>query len=210
MPHKKGKFIVFEGIDGSGKGTIIGMAAEFLGGCGVPAEKIAITKEPTTGKFGKKIREILSGNEPPEAHSEELLKLYVEDRRTHVKTAIEPAVLSGKIVLCDRYKYSTIAYQCAQGIQLEQTIEPSAPFPIPDLTIILDIPVPQALERITNDARRARLEKFEQQQFLETVRQNFLRLPQLLPEENIQIIDASLPKEGVFEQVQPLLEMALR
>ena len=81
-------------------------------------EKTILLKEPTNGKYGRKLWEMLSGK--IEATTEEILELFVMDRKEHVEQKINPALNEGKIVLMDRYYYSTMAYQAAAGIDVKR------------------------------------------------------------------------------------------
>jgi len=186
-----GKLIVFEGIDGSGKGTIISEAKKFLVEKGVPAEKILVTAEPTNGFYGKKLRELLKTDVNPNVNAQQFLELYVADRKEHIEKELVPTLQEGKIILCDRYKYSTFVYQSIQGISIEKIRELHKGMLVPDLVFILDVPVDVALERISSDSNRTHKEVFEKKDFLEKVRQGFLSLKGLFSDENILVIDAS-------------------
>ena len=192
------KFIVVDGIDGCGKGSIIKALYDYLLEKGYDAERLVKTFEPTEGEFGRQAREILKSEEKAEDSARRCLEVYVQDRREHAEKEIKPALLEGKVVLCDRYKYSTIAYQHAQGIDLEEILEMHRNIIIPGLVLILDVPVSIALERIENDPQRNSFDKFEKKEFLEKVRMNFMSLRHWLPKENIRFIDASGSREDVF------------
>ncbi len=198
----KGKFVVFGGIDGSGKGTLINILKNYLLGKGYSKDEILVTHEPSKSKFGKEIKRLLKVEKDPSANATKFLDLYVKDREEHLRKEVLPALEKGKIVLCDRYKYSTIVYQSIQGIPKEDIIELHAAMPVPDLVMILDLPVDIALKRIDADEKRRELEKFEKKQFLEKVRKGFKELPAVLPEENIIIIDSSKPIEKVAERAK--------
>ena len=197
-----GKFIVFEGIDGSGKGTIIKMFENYLLESGAAKSDILVTAEPTDGKYGRELRSMLSRCKNPKENALLFLELYVKDRREHIKNTILPALSQGKIVLCDRYKYSTIAYQAAQGIPNEKLIEIHNKMPVPDIALIFDISPEIAISRIESAHERNGKDVFEKQKFLEKVRANFLRMPVFFPKENIAIIDVSNEVGNVFEVVK--------
>ena len=93
----KGKFIVFEGIDGCGKGTILEMTRKWLIKKKIPEEKIIVTQEPWTSEYGKRTREILKNESNPESKSNELLDLYLRDRKEHLEKEVEPALEQEKI-----------------------------------------------------------------------------------------------------------------
>mgnify|MGYP000409703725 CR=1 FL=1 len=196
----KGKFIVVEGIDASGKGTIAMLMVGYLSEK-IPREKIVVTFEPTQGKYGTEIRKILKEEKDPKKNAERCLRLYVKDREEHVKNVILPALKEGKIVICDRYKYSTIAYQSAQGVPMKKIIKMHEGMPVPDLTIILDISPEVAIKRIIEDKNRKEFDKFEKMEFLALVREKFLLMPELFPNENIKIVDATAPAEITFSKI---------
>ncbi|HIP25637.1 MAG TPA: dTMP kinase, partial [Archaeoglobus profundus] len=125
---------------------------------------------------------------------------FLKDREWNVKYNIIPALKSGKIVILDRYYYSTIAYQSARGIDLKLIKKLNERFPKPDLVIILDISPETALKRIKV---RGEPDKFEKIEFLKKVRENFLNLK----DENIFIINAELDLNTVKEKV---LEVILK
>ena len=202
MKQKKGRFIVIDGIDASGKGTVALALYGYLIEKGIPQKDIVFTFEPTGGETGRKIREMLKADKKPLDHAEKCLELYIKDRKEHLKNEIIPALKEGKIVLCDRFKYSTIAYQGAQGIDMQKIIEMHKGMPIPDLTLILDIDVNIAISRIKADPKRNIFDKFEQKDFLNKVRQNFLAMKTLLPKENLVYLNASKSKEEVFQEAK--------
>lgn len=202
-----GKFIVFEGLDGSGKGTMLSLTARWLFSS-TEYDKILLTREPTYSGAGRQIRNILKSDRDPLDKAKLMLTLYLEDRKEHLEKVIKPALQLGSIVLCDRYKYSTICYQHAQGIPLERTIALHEKMLVPDLTLILDVDVDTAFWRINSD--RKTKEKFENKEFLEEIRQNYLQLPRLLPKENIKIIDASASIEETFTKVKREISRVLR
>ncbi|MFH1224409.1 MAG: dTMP kinase [Candidatus Diapherotrites archaeon] len=200
-PRVKGFFLVIDGIDGSGKGTILSLLHDWFLAQGVPPGRLLLTAEPTSGAYGRRIRELLRSGADPHARARELLNLYIKDRKEHISRAILPALSAGKIILCDRYKYSTIAYQSAQGLDKGKLISLHKKMPVPNLALILDLPVEEALSRISSDSSRSGKDVFERSAFLEKVRANFLALKEELPKEKIAVIDASGTKEEVFGRV---------
>jgi len=204
---KKGSFVVFEGLDGSGKGTMLALTAEWLFNSHM-VDKILLTREPTNSTYGKQIRKTLSQDTEPMTKAKRLLNLYLEDRKEHLEKVIKPALQLNTFVLCDRYKYSTICYQQAQGIPLEKIISLHQRMLVPDLVLILDVSAGAALGRIR--AARGQTEKFEKKFFLEELRQNYLALKKQLPRENIKVIDAGCPQEEVFEQAKKAISKLLK
>ena len=198
---KKGLFIVVDGIDGSGKSEIVKMLHNYLFSKH-KKYRILTTREPTHGKYGSRIRQMLRQEKMPESSSKELLKLFVQDRQEHLKKTIEPFLKNSNknemnIVVCDRYYYSTIAFQSAQSLNAKEIISKNKKFRKPDLAIILDVKPSIALKRISHRQK----EKFEQLKFMERIRSNFLKLPKLL-KDNIKTIDSNKSLDEVFESVK--------
>ncbi len=197
-----GIFIVVDGIDGCGKGEQIKRLHNFL----FEADKrnvILTTREPSYGTYGVTIRKILKEDKDPYEKAEDLLELYSNDREEHLKTTIKPFLNeeSGemkKFVICDRYYYSTYAFQQAQGITFERIHEVQKNFLKPTIAFILDVPPEVALSRINKS--RDEVEKFEKLEFMEKIRNYFLKLKEQL-DDNIVIIDASKSKDEVFSQI---------
>jgi len=209
MLSPKGKFIVVDGIDGSGKSSLLFHIADYLLEKGLDKNRLLLTAEPTDGLFGHEIRELLKAETDPKANARKFLDLYVRDRREHVKKELLPALVAGKIVVCDRYKYATLAYQSAQGIPVQEIVDLHKGLPVPGLALILDVPASIALERMQADKRRAYLEKFERVDFQEEIRGVFQRMPGFFPGENIQVLDACRPLREIMPDVKKLLDAFL-
>ncbi|HIH09257.1 MAG TPA: dTMP kinase [Candidatus Diapherotrites archaeon] len=201
----KGLFVVFDGVDGAGKGTAICEVEKFLLEKGISQNRILPTAEPGGGFYGKKLRELLRSKVDPSVNALQFLDLYVADRLEHVEKVISPALAEGKIILCDRYKYSTFVYQRLQGIPLGKIRELHKGLPAPDIAFILDVPVDIALERIGADRKRKYIESFEKKEFLKKVRGGFLGLRGIFPLENIVFVDASKSAQEVCKQVCNLI-----
>lgn len=202
---KKSLFIDFEGIDGSGKSTQVKMFADYL----VSLNKynhVLITREPYKDVS---IRKILRENIDPYTHALELAKKFVEDRKRHVKELIKPSLEKGVYVVCDRYSFSTLAYQQTQGISLKELLKMHKGLPIPDLIFLIDIPVEVALERMKKDlktSKRKEEQKFEKDaSFLEKLRKNYLDLVNL-EKHKVFVIDGTKSKEEVFEEIKRIFE----
>ncbi|MGC8851232.1 MAG: dTMP kinase [Candidatus Micrarchaeia archaeon] len=205
MPEK-GVFIVVEGIDGSGKGFITSRLQEYVMNRSKKYDHVLVTREPTHGRFGQRIREILRSEKDPYAGARQCLELYVNDRREHLRNHIEPALAKGYVVLCDRYKYSTIAFQQAQGIPLAELMASQQSMRSPDLVLLLDLPAKIGLERVREREGKEGNEKFEQLEFAEKVRQNYLDVARLFPTEKIFVVDASKTREEVWAQVKKIVD----
>ncbi|SHO51056.1 dTMP kinase [Desulfopila aestuarii] len=158
-----GRLIVFEGIDGTGKSTQILLLGEYLRRQG---HEVLITREPTDGQFGRKIRKLYADRK--QVSQQEELELFLADRREHCQTELLPALRLGKIVLCDRYFLSTVAYQGANGFDPAMILEHNAFAPDPDLALIFEVSVATSLKRITQ-GRGEQLNDFEQEESLTRV-----------------------------------------
>lgn len=167
-----GLFIVFEGIDGTGKSTQLQLLAEKLRNLGYA---VVTTREPTDGPFGQKIRELFVKRDTV-SHEEEL-ELFIADRKQHVQEVINPALADGCVVICDRYYLSTVAYQGANGIDPALILEKNAAFPVPDLAVILEIEPAQSIHRIQNQ-RNEHPNTFEQEAYLQKVAAIFAAMDQ--------------------------------
>ncbi|MFH1711187.1 MAG: dTMP kinase [Nanoarchaeota archaeon] len=198
-------FIVFEGIDGCGKTTQIFLLASHLYSLS-KYNHILITREAYKDR---KIREVLKQDESKDK-ADKLTELFVQDRKEHITDLITPGLNKNVIVISDRYKYSTICFQAAQRQDVNELIKMHDNMPIPDFIFILDVPAGVAFERINlrNKAvNKTETNKFEENSnFLEKTRQNYLKLKELLPEENIILIDGSLSPEKVFLEIKEHLK----
>ena len=186
--------INLEGIDGCGKST----QSQFLmDKFESDNEKIVLLKEPTNGKYGQKLWEMLSGK--IEATTEEILELFVLDRREHVNQKIQPALDEGKIVLMDRYYYSTMAYQAAAGIDVNRIRKDNEFAPKPDIVLIFDLPADLAMKRVRSHSVA---DVFEKEEYLERVRKAYLNLE---GDSLVRIIDATRTPEKIFDEVWKLV-----
>ena len=195
----RGKFITFEGIDAAGKSTHDEWLAELLRQKGMT---VHVTREPGGTELGEKLRELLL-NMSMDLETETLLMFAA--RREHLARLIEPALASGDWVICDRFSDATYAYQGGgRGLerhklqQLEQWVHGRLQ---PDLTLLFDLPLDVARERIALASRV--LDRFEQERadFHERVRQAYLERWHASPG-RIRVIDA----QGSIEQIRKSLE----
>lgn len=205
---KKSLFIAVDGIDGSGKSEIVKMLHNYIFSKH-KKYRILTTREPTHGRYGNKIRKMLRKEKDPKSSNQKLLELFVQDRREHLKKTMEPFLKSSNknemnIVVCDRYYYSTIAFQSAQGLSTKEIIAKNKGFKKPDIAFILDVEPKIAMERIKHRQK----EKFEQIEFMEKIRANFLKLPRLL-KDNIKIINSSKSLNEVFANIKKEIDKIL-
>ena len=204
----KNLFIVLDGMDGTGKSEMVKLLHNYLFSKN-KKYRILTTREPTNGKYGSEIREILKWEEEPLKNAEKLLDLFTKDREEHLKNIILPFIEKSNgtecnILLCDRYYYSTIAFQNTQGLDIKRIIAINKDFKNPDIAFILDIPAETALDRIKHREK----EKFEKLEFMKKLRKNFLGLKNHLTD-NIVIIDASKSKEDVFKEIKKEIDKIL-
>jgi dTMP kinase len=132
--------------------------------------RVLLTAEPSDGPIGMKIRSLEVRPAP-----EEEARLFTEDRRDHVNRVIAPALEEGRIVICDRYVYSSVAYQGARGIEPRSIIARNLSFMVPpDLIFLIEVPVETALHRIR--VGRAGFSSYEERAALEAVDQIYRSL----------------------------------
>jgi len=197
MVPMTGWFISLEGIEGAGKTTQTRLLADWLTQKGYG---VLITHEPGGTPLGQSLRQLLLHHQLP--HRTELL-LYAADRATHVTDVLKPALQSNKIVLCDRYTDSTIAYQgWGRGVEvtlIEQMNQVATEGLTPDLTLWLDVPVAVGLARAKGRGALDQMER-ESLAFHERVRQGYQHLNSQYPERMVRIA-AELPVEQVFQQI---------
>ena len=196
-------FISFEGIEGSGKSTLLENLKKYY----LKKElEVIFTKEPGGTELGKDIRGILLNPESLISSEAELL-LLMADRIEHVTTIINPNLKKNKIIFCDRYIDSTIAYQ-GKGRNLSENkikeLIDILNLPIPDLTILLDLPVEDGLLRAN---KRNELDRFEKEDinFHKSIRKSYLDLQKKDPK-RIFLFDSSISENKLFENVLNLIE----
>jgi len=162
--NKKGILIVVEGIDGAGKSTLAKGLANKLTTLG---KDVILTFEPTAGQYGRRLRESFTSEK--RLTLDEELELFMLDRKEHVESLLIPALSKGKVIICDRYYFSTMAYQGARGAD-PQDIQArnEAFYPVPDLLLIPVLPAREAVNRI-RIIRKDRPNNFEQLAYLEKV-----------------------------------------
>ena len=207
--HEAGKsagaFITFEGIDGAGKSTHIGFVADWLAARG---KTVVASREPGGTPLGEKLRELLLHEK---MHLETEALLMFASRREHMARVIEPALGRGDWVLSDRFTDASFAYQSGgRGLDrarleaLEHWVHPHLQ---PDLTLLFDVPLAVARERL--DATRT-LDKFEREQadFFEKCRNEYLRRAAQFPE-RIVVIDSTRTIAAIQAHLADVLEKLL-
>lgn len=208
----RGRFITFEGIDGSGKSTQMRMLASELR---VRGFDVLPTCEPGGTPLGRRLREAFLETEETVSSLAELL-LFAADRAQHVNFLVKPALNDGKIVLSDRYADATFAYQGAgRGFSestVNQVIELATDGLKPDLTLFFDLPVENALLRTANRNNsgelKNRMDK-ETAQFYSRVREGYLKIAAREPE-RFRVVDAKGSTDEVQMRVVEIVTEFLR
>ncbi len=195
-----GLLIAVEGIDGAGKTSVAALLAQYCGERGIAC---ALSKEPTSLKWGRELRRSASTGR---LTLEDELALFRKDREMHVAGTIRPALEQRHVVIVDRYYWSTAAYQGARGADPAAIIADHETFaPRPDVFLLLDVPVEQGLERIRR--RGDEPNAFEKASALEKARHIFLDLAASSPSHSL-MVDASASVRDVsrrcLEKMQAL------
>jgi len=193
----EGVFIVFEGIDGSGKSTHIKKLANELRNIGY---YVIETAEPSKDEIGSFIRRYAKRNDGRLPVEVEAL-LFAADRRMHLKNVIEPALRNGHIVISDRYLHSTLAYQGALGLELDWIRELNRFAMKADLTILLDILPEFSLQRM-----KRKKTVFEETDYLSKVRGIYL---EFVKQGEMVKIDADKSKKVIYEEILALVKTFL-
>jgi len=205
----KGKFIVFEGIDGSGKTTQLNLLADNLAARGC---RVLCTREPGGTRVGERIRELLLDPRYGELAPLTEALLYAAARAQHVAQVILPALAEGNLVLCDRFVDSSLAYQgSGRGMAiplLEQINETAAAGLTPDLVLVFDISSGSGLDRISRSGRGVDRLELEVREFHRKARLGYLALAARDPR-RYRVINADRPVELVRRDVLKAVEEVL-
>ena len=207
-----GRFLVFEGLDGSGKTTQMTRIQKRLTSMGM---KAVTTCEPTDGPVGSLIRKMLEGRISSDPRT--IAALFAADRTDHLvkpETGVQALVEKGMMVLCDRYYFSSYAYH-ARDMDLEWIItlnSVNAQIVRPDLTLFIDVAPETCLERIR--AGRHRLDMYEKIDILEQVRHNyFTAFDRLRNTEKVVTVDGNTSEDAVeqsiWQHLQPFVKSRL-
>ena len=204
----KGRFIVLEGIDGSGSTTQTNLLATYLFNRS-KSNVIVKTREPTSlNIYGEEIRRRLRNelfpyeelNHDPKFWTE----LFVNDRKWHLENIVCPAIDKGEQVITDRHMLSTLAYQSTQGMNLNKLIEMHHSFYAPDLTIFLEVPVDIALKRRLNESGNP--EYFERLDFQTRLIDSYkAAIEEVREQQKIVTINGNEPIEKVAKEIESLV-----
>ena len=206
-PPATGLFIAFEGVEGAGKGTQIRLAKEYLESQGVD---VLITREPGGTVVGEKLRELLLDHDTGQLDSRTESLLFAASRAQHVTTVLRPALAEGKVVICDRYIDSSLAYQgWARGVGEQDVLTLNVWATqglFPDLTILLHLEPEAGLLRSLEEPDRIEVEGGS---FHAKVADAYLKIAEEHPERFV-VVDADDTPERVHEQVVEALKRVLK
>lgn len=205
----RGKFITIEGTDGSGKSTQIELLMDYLRKKGAD---VIFTREPGGTQISEKIREIILDVDNSEMTGITEALLYAAARSQHVEEKIIPALEAGKIIICDRFVDSSIAYQgAARGLGAEKIMginEAALHGIMPDMTLFFDLSPEKGILRKKNERALDRLEK-EKMDFHEKVYEGYKNLCKKYPE-RIKPIDADRSIDEVHSEVIEVIDGLLK
>ena len=205
----RGLFVTLEGSDGCGKSTQIARLKDYLTRRGFD---VVLTREPGGCPISERIRDVILSLDSRGMSAQCEALLYAASRIEHVREVIEPALNCGKIVICDRFLDSSIAYQ-AYGRELgedfiRQINGPSSDRVTPDVTILLEVDREAARRRMAQGAPLDRME-IEKEDFFQRVQAGYAHVAEAEPA-RVRRVDASRPIEDVFEDVRAVVDEALR
>lgn len=210
MSDRRGKFISFEGGDGSGKSTQIGLTRDWLLAEGYD---VLLTREPGGTRIGEKIREILLDPQNTEMTDMTEMLLYAAARAQLAREVITPAVAAGELVLCDRWADSSYVYQAAVRGLGEAVFEVNAyaggEVIFPDVTILLDMDASEALKRAkaSGSGKHDRIEALGEE-WHKQIREAYLALAARYPD-RIYVVDAAGSAGAVNERIRAILTETL-
>ncbi len=188
--------VALEGIDGCGKSTQARLLTAALVARGLAATTF---REPGDTEYGRELRRIFVQGRDVSPHEE--MRLFLEDRRIDVRCNIKPALAAGKVVIMDRYYLSSVVYQGTLGVDPGEILEANlAIAPPPDITLLLDIPVDVARQRI--HAARGTTNTFEGREYLDRVRTLYL---DYCDGADVVRVDAAAPPATVHERLLRLV-----
>ncbi len=194
-----GLFLCIDGLDGCGKSTHMKLLAKWLRSQG---HEVVATDEPTDGPIGRIIKRMLKEGPKLPVTTEALL--FAADRLQHVMGVIKPALKTGKLVLSERYVYSSFAYQSARGARMSWLASINKHVPKPDLAVLIDVPVETSLARMKPTRK---LDKFERDlQLQHRVRRNYLRIAK---RERLKVVNGARPIDEVQADLRKLVSVVL-
>ncbi len=206
----RGLFITFEGNDGSGKSSALHTIMEKLQKSGYD---VLYSREPGGSKVAEKIREVILDKDNLGMDDRTEALLYAASRREHLDKTIIPALKEGKIILCDRYIDSSLAYQgYARNIGIDEVYKMNlfaTESLLPDLTILVCVRPEIGMQRIKKDNREMDRLELEKMSFHQKVYEGYLELAKKFPE-RIKVIDGEQTREKVVEDIEKVLMPLLK
>ena len=200
-----GLFVTFEGVEGSGKTTLINRLYDEMTQLGYPVLK---TREPGGNKISEQIRGIILDVENKEMDYRTEALLYAASRRQHLVEVIRPALAAGKTVLCDRFLDSSLAYQGhARGLGIDKVYEINLYATegiLPDVTVYIDVDPMEGLNRINNAHRAVDRLDLETAAFHAKVRAGYLLIAEKFPE-RIRIVDGNKPLADIYSEIKNIV-----
>lgn len=203
------KFITIEGGEGSGKTSLIKLLVNDFKEMNIDT---LTSREPGGSKIAEEIRSVILNVENTNMDYMTEALLYAASRKQHLEEIIKPAIENGKVVICDRYIDSSLAYQgWARGLGIDTVYDinmyATGGF-LPDLTLFIDIPAEVGLERIKSNNRDVDRLDLEKISFHHKVREGYLKVAQMFPE-RIAIIDGNKPLEEVYKDIKEVIQKAM-
>lgn len=205
---KKGKFIVLEGVDGSGKST---QSARLLAKIQSTGQAVTATYEPTSGPIGSVLRNILQRR--IKADEKTIAAMFLADRLDHIQNDVNGMLKTlekGTHIICDRYYFSSYAYHSTH-MPMQWVIDCNsicAELLRPDLTVYIDITPEESMKRLQKG--RASLDLFESFERISNVRQNYLMaIEQLEKEEEVKVINGQRDPDAVFSEIWESVQQLL-
>lgn len=203
------KFITIEGGEGSGKTSVIIKLIDELNKRGY---QTLSTREPGGSKIAEEIREVILNVENTNMDYMTEALLYAASRRQHLEEVVKPAIKDGKLVICDRYVDSSLAYQGhARGLGIDNVYEvnmyATGGF-MPDLTIFIDVPPEVGLSRIKKNNRSVDRLDLEKMNFHNLVHEGYLKVYERFPERIVRI-DGNKPIDEVYEDLLKIIDQKL-
>lgn len=200
-----GLFVTFEGVEGSGKTTLINRLYDEMLRLGYPVVK---TREPGGNKISEQIRNIILDVDNCEMDYRTEALLYAASRRQHLVEVIRPALEAGATVICDRFLDSSLAYQGhARGLGIEKVYDINLYATegiLPDVTVYIDVAPEEGLSRITNSHRKVDRLDLETAAFHTKVREGYLFVAGMFPD-RIRVVDGSQPLDRIYADIKTIV-----
>lgn len=199
---RKGKFIVFEGLDGSGKTTQMWLLSEYLEEKG---QKCYSTHEPTDSAIGKLLRDCLTGKVDTDERA--IAALFAADRLDHItgENGMAKKLAEGRPVLCDRYYFSSFAYN-GEFVPFDWVVELNAQareLLKPDLVLFIDLPSEESMKRVS---RRTEQERYETAEKQKKIRDRFFEAFRRFPDENVVIIQSEENRHDTQKKIREVVD----